>query len=92
MDPAILDPMLAGVLLVAEEPDDLLARIGCPVHLVAANSELGGALAAQDVQRAVAQMPHGTYTMITDAGHDIHLDQPQTFLHELKQFLGRFGK
>jgi pimeloyl-ACP methyl ester carboxylesterase len=92
MDPAILDPMLAGVLLAAEEPDELLARIECPIHLVAANSELGGALAAQDVQRAVAQMPHCTHTIIADAGHDIHLDQPQAFLRELKQFLGRFGK
>jgi pimeloyl-ACP methyl ester carboxylesterase len=87
MDPAVLEPALEGTLFGDDEPDDLLARIHCPVHLVAAQSALGGAMAARDVQRAVAQIPNCTHTIIGNAGHDIHLDQPEAFMHELKQFL-----
>ena len=39
------------------------------------------------LEQVVAQMPHCTHTVITDAGHDIHLDQLQAFLRELRQFL-----
>jgi pimeloyl-ACP methyl ester carboxylesterase len=39
------------------------------------------------LQQAVAQMPHCTRTIIGGAGHDIHLDQPQVFMRQLKQFL-----
>lgn len=87
VDPAALDPVLAGTLLTPDQPDDLLAQIHCPVHLVAAQSALGGALEPQDVQRAVAQMPHCTHAVIENAGHDIHLDQPEAFVRELKRFL-----
>lgn len=46
-----------------------------------------GAMEVRDVQQAVAQMPHCTRTIVGGAGHDIHLDQPQVFMRQLKQFL-----
>lgn len=87
IDPAVLEPALEGPVFGDGEPDDLLARMHCPVHLVAAQFALGGAMDAPDVQRAVAQLPHCTHTVIENAGHDIHLDQPQAFMRELKRFL-----
>lgn len=90
VDPATLDPALEGVLLGPEEPDALLSQIRCPVHLVAAQSDLGGAMEARDVKRAVSMMPHCTHAVIENAGHDIHLDQPEAFLCELRQFLASF--
>lgn len=89
LDPAILEPALNISLLDNHEPDHLLAQISCPVHLVAAQSTLGGALTLQDVQRAVSHIPHCTHTIIENAGHDIHLDQPEAFMRELKRFLMR---
>jgi pimeloyl-ACP methyl ester carboxylesterase len=87
VDPATVEPALAGTLFDSDEPDELLAQIGCPVHLVAAQASLGGAMERPDVQRTVAQMPHCTHTIVANAGHDIHLDQPEAFLREIKQFL-----
>lgn len=86
LDPAALDPALEGTLIAAE-PDHLLAGIRCPVHLVAAGASTGGAMEAQDVARAVAQIPHCTHIIIDNAGHDIHLDQPKALLREVKEFL-----
>lgn len=87
MDPAILEPILAGTLFGDEEVDNLLMQIRCPVHLIAAQPELGGALEPQDIERAVAHIPHSTHAIIKGAGHDIHLDQPQAFLREIRPFL-----
>lgn len=83
LDPAVLEPALAGTLLDGQEPDELLAQIRCPVHLVAAQV----ALTVQNVKQAVLQMPHCTHTVIQNTGHDIHLDQPEAFMRELKWFL-----
>ena len=41
----------------AHEPDDLLAQMRCPIHLLAAQAEFGGAMDAQDVQRFVSHAP-----------------------------------
>lgn len=89
IDPAVLEPALEGTLFGSDEPDDLLAQIRCPVHLLAAQVALGGALDAQGVQRAVSKMPHCTHTVIKGAGHDIHLEQPGAFVRELKWFLAK---
>jgi pimeloyl-ACP methyl ester carboxylesterase len=83
LDPAVLDPALAGMLLNGYEPDHLLAQIRCPVHLVAAQV----ALTIQDVERATLQVPHCTHAIIENTGHDIHLDQPEAFMQALKWFL-----
>jgi len=92
VDPATLDPILEGNFFNGQEPDDLLAQIRCPVHLVAAQSDRSGAMTVPDVQRAVAQMPHCTHAIIEDASHDVHLDQPQAFLREVTQFLNNFNE
>ena len=64
MDPAILDPAIDGVILGRHEPDDLVAQIRCPVHLLAAQYELSGVMDAQDVQRFISHAPHCTHAVL----------------------------
>jgi pimeloyl-ACP methyl ester carboxylesterase len=87
MDPLILDPAIDGVLLGAHETDDLLAQVRCPIHLLAGQAELGGAMAAQDVQRFVAHAPACTYAVLEGTGHGIHEERPAEYVRALQQFM-----
>lgn len=87
LDPAALGPVLEGTLLEGLEPDDLLNKLRQPVRLLAATYHLGGALSASDAERAASQVSHCSYTIIDGAGHDIHLDQPEAFVREVRDFL-----
>ncbi len=89
MDPAVLRPFLAGALWEPGEPDALLGRVRCPVHLLTAADS--GVFDEQDRQRFLAPIPQATYTVIAHAGHDIHLDQPEAFVKELRDFIGYHG-
>ncbi|SDV47328.1 alpha/beta fold hydrolase [Chitinasiproducens palmae] len=70
---------------------DALHRITCPVLLLQANTltlpdgTLNGAMSPQDAQRAVALLRNGRYQKI-DAGHVIHLEQPDVFVKILEKF------
>jgi pimeloyl-ACP methyl ester carboxylesterase len=87
MDPAVLGPLFSNTLLNGKQPDEILARVRCPVHVLAADPLLGAAVTNEDLRRMVMQMPHASHATIEQAGHDIHLDQPQQFLMEVQQFL-----
>lgn len=87
LDPAVLAPIFADGILGDEAPNDLLAQLRCPVQLVVAYSANGGTLTAPEMQRALTQMPHAAYAWIDHAGHDIHLDQPQALLREIRPFI-----
>lgn len=87
MDPAILDPAIDGTILGGREPDQLLAQIRCPIHLLAAQPELGGAMPAQDVQHFVVQVPHCTYAVLDGTGHGIHQERPEAFVDALTRFV-----
>jgi pimeloyl-ACP methyl ester carboxylesterase len=94
MDPAVIRPALAVVrpelgetLMGDRSVDDLLRNVRCPVHLIAADYPLGGALPAADLQRAISLMPHSSHAIIRGAGHDIHLDRPDAFVEQLVQFM-----
>ncbi|MCA9968724.1 MAG: hypothetical protein KC425_00840 [Anaerolineales bacterium] len=56
------------------------------MHLLAARPEPGGALAAQDLQRAAAHLPNCKVAVLEDAGHDIHLDQSGAILDAWRHF------
>lgn len=89
VDPAVLEPVLPGEVLGHDQPDELLAQIDCPVHLLAADPALWSTLEDPELQRVVAQIPHCTSMRVENAGHDIHLDQPQVFLQEVTWFVRR---
>lgn len=84
---AVADPALGDTLLDGVHPDHLLREIHCPVHLLAAEYNRGGALREVDVQRTVSHLPHSSHFVVHGAGHDIHLDRPNEFVRQLIQFL-----
>ncbi len=91
LDPATLDPLIAGILLGPDEPNDLLAQVRCPVRLLAGQLEVGGALDAQDVERAVGQLAHCEHTVFPGVGHMIHQEQPETYTQALIHFITQEG-
>lgn len=92
MDPAVLDPAIDGVILGGQAPDDLLAQIGCPTHLLAAQDEFGGAMDAQDVARFTAHASLAAYAVLEGVGHGIHQERPTEFVQALQQFVIDQGK
>jgi pimeloyl-ACP methyl ester carboxylesterase len=87
LDPNTLNPLIAGILLGLHEPDDLLAQVRCPVRLLAGEVNFGGALDAQDVQRAVSKLGHCDATVFEGVGHMIHQERPDEYVQALQQFV-----
>ncbi|HMQ29739.1 MAG TPA: alpha/beta hydrolase [Chloroflexaceae bacterium] len=83
LDPATLEPLVAGRLLGPHEPDNLLARVRCPVRLLAGEAGAGGALDAGDVARVVEQLAQCEHTVFAGVGHMIHQDRPAVYAHAL---------
>jgi pimeloyl-ACP methyl ester carboxylesterase len=72
--------------LLAERPEALHPRLGCPVLLCPA---AGGRAPAA---RALAALPAGRVAWFDDSGHDIPLEQPERLAAELAAFaLGAAG-
>jgi len=89
LDPAVLEPALDGTLLGTDQPDALLAQVQCPVHLLVGQAQRGSIVRVPDMQRVLAQVPHGTHASIAGAGHALHLEQPAAVVDEVVQFLAR---
>jgi pimeloyl-ACP methyl ester carboxylesterase len=89
LDPAILDPAIDGILLGPYAPDDLVAQVRCPTHLLAAQYELSMVMDAQDVARFVADAPHCTFTVLEGVGHGIHAEQPEVYVAALREFISQ---
>jgi pimeloyl-ACP methyl ester carboxylesterase len=87
LDPAMLEPALNGDLLGPYEPDTLLSQVRCPVRLLAAQYELGGAMNAQDVERAVTQLAQCEHTVFAGVGHGIHEERPDEYVAALVDFV-----
>lgn len=91
MDPAALDEPIRGSLFDDFDPDADLAKIECPVHLLAGSEPLGGAMTADDIERVAALIPRCTRAVWDDIGHTIHHDRPEAYADELISFLDRIG-
>ena len=82
-----LAPAVSGTLLGEEEPDALLARVRCPVRLLAADWNAGGALDAQDVEQAGAQLDRCEVITFPGAGHTLHRERPTEYGETLLAFV-----
>ena len=76
-----------GTVWSVADPDEVLAEVRCPAHLVAGQYDLGGAMDAEDVRRAAAAIPDCTVTVLETAGHSIHSERPGEYVSELRGFL-----
>lgn len=62
-----------------------IAQIACPTLLVSAADSPFTTPAAQE--RMAAAMPDARLIEIAGSGHDVHIDQPEAFVAQLKMFL-----
>ena len=62
---------------------DEWARVRCPVLVVRAS----GGSESRAYRRMAAELPQAHLVEIADAGHDLHLDQPERWLAALQRFL-----
>ena len=85
--PDALDPAMDGSILDRFDTDEAPRLIRCPVHLVAGQHDLGGAMTEQDVRDLVAQIPNCTSTVLEGVGHGIHIHRPRVFIDELQAFV-----
>jgi len=67
--------------------DEALARIGCPVLVCHGADDVFQPLAY--AERLAAGLPDATLEVVAGAGHAVQLDQPETFLRLVEQFLAR---
>lgn len=94
-DPAVCGPaqtLPTADLVAGLSPGDL-SSIDCPVHLLAGQWDLGGAMTAEDVDRWRHLVPQVTTAVIGDVGHAIRFSPASlaTYLDELDRFLARSG-
>lgn len=90
LDPTMLAPLIAGTVYGPDEPDDLLAQVRCPAHLLAGQLAYGGALDGAEVDRAVGRLGHATHTVLEATGHLIHEERPVEYVEILMQFMAAF--
>jgi pimeloyl-ACP methyl ester carboxylesterase len=85
LSPAFDQELLLDALGRANERGhwDAWARIRCPALVVRA----AGGVSAADTGRMAEMLPGTTVTEIADAGHDVHLDQPERWREAVGDFL-----
>lgn len=84
LDPATLDPAIAGNALEGADPE---VPIPCPTHVLRADPRLGAAFHDDDASRFARTNPDATITLVEGASHLIHDERPDVFIEELLKFL-----
>jgi pimeloyl-ACP methyl ester carboxylesterase len=81
------DVMRATIAAVADSARwDEWRQIQVPTLLVQGQN---GTMAATEVQRMLSSRTDVTHVVIPDAGHDVHLEQPDAWVRVLRTFLDR---
>ena len=86
MDAEALQPVLDGTQFDGFNPDDALAKIESPVHLLAGAVSLGGAIEQRDVERLASVVRRYTHRMLPGVGHMIHHTAPADYVSEVLAF------
>jgi pimeloyl-ACP methyl ester carboxylesterase len=86
VDVGVLDTVLDGTQFDGFAPDDDIARIQCPLHVVAGEASLGGTIDRQDLEHLKSLIPHLTYRVLPGLGHFIHHTAPTLYTQELRSF------
>ena len=76
LDPAVLDPVVAGKWLDGYDVRETLAGIACPTLLLQADPQRGGMLSEEDAQLAESLISDCARVRIPGCGHLIHELQP----------------
>jgi pimeloyl-ACP methyl ester carboxylesterase len=86
-DPTVYDMTLDGSSLEGWDGEALLRGITCPTLLLQASPELGGLMSDADVALATRLLPHHTHVKFRNLGHALFIQQPETVLRPVTNFL-----
>lgn len=76
LDPEVLAPVIAGHWLDGYDLVKIAARVRCPVRLLQADPQAGGALADDERDAFAAAAPRCTVEQFTGSGHLLHWTDP----------------
>ena len=86
MDLGVLESVLDGTQFEGFDPDEALAAIQSPVHLLAGEVALGGTIEQRDVERLASVIRCYTSRTLPGVGHLIHHMAPTDYVHEIRAF------
>ena len=86
-DPTVYDMTLDGSALEGWDGEALLRGITCPTLLLQASPQLGGLMSDADVELATRLLPHHTHVRFRNLGHALFIQQPETVLRPVTNFL-----
>jgi pimeloyl-ACP methyl ester carboxylesterase len=87
LDPDVLTHIVENKTNERFHPDELLAKITCPVLLLQGDPAYGGLLDDPHVERMRSQLADCTHVRIPQAGHNLHTPQPTAFYQVVSRFL-----
>ncbi|MEV0245753.1 alpha/beta hydrolase [Nocardia sp. NPDC050712] len=86
-DPELKQRWVEGRNQREQDPDEMLARLRCPVLLVQGDPAAGALMADEHVRRALSLLDNGSHVYVAGAGHAVHADAPAAVAGALQEFL-----
>jgi len=86
-DPDTYEMTLDGTSLEGWDGEAVLRGITCPTLLLQATTALGGLMSDADVALATQLLPHPTHVKFPNLGHALFIQQPDTVLRPVTNFL-----
>jgi pimeloyl-ACP methyl ester carboxylesterase len=89
VDPGVFTPLIQGRWLHGYERSQIFGAIRCPVLLLQADPDSGGALTDADASEAAAAMQRCRHVRLRGTGHQLHRDHLEAFLSCLNDFMSQ---
>jgi pimeloyl-ACP methyl ester carboxylesterase len=89
VDPEVFTPLIQGRWLHGYERSRIFGAIRCPVLLLQADPDSGGALTDADASEAAAAMQRCRHVRLRGTGHQLHRDHLEAFLSCLNDFMSQ---
>ena len=86
LDPAVFDPLLPGRWLEGYDTTRILERVQCSTLLLQGDPAAGAALTDADAELLLRTIPGCRRVRFAGAGHQIHLQQPESVLDAFREF------
>jgi pimeloyl-ACP methyl ester carboxylesterase len=87
LDPAVLEPILAGRWLEDYDVEALLQSVECPALLLQGETRLGGLLPDGYAEQIAARLRRGVRIRLEGVGHQIHWMQTEAMMRYVLGFL-----